>query len=87
MTGEIEIKSNVPIGVSVCGGKMGITISQALTSLEPCFYARSIVKMALIRILTEKHSSDDEFNREIVILILTPQTLHNVHGKSSDRLK
>ena len=48
---------------------MGIAISQVLATLEPCFYARFIVKMALRR-LTEKHSSSDEFNREIVVLIL-----------------
>ena len=39
--------------------------------LGPCFYARSIVMMALRR-LTE---NDDEFNREIVILIL-PRGTH-----------
>ena len=32
---------------------MGIDISQVLVSLEPCFYARSIVRMAM-KILTEK---------------------------------
>ena len=36
-------------------GKMGIAISQVLASLEPCSYARSIVRMALRR-LTEKKS-------------------------------
>ena len=63
----------------VCGGtqnghpcrrwdKMGIAIAQVLasSSLEPCFYARLIVRIALRR-LTEKHSSSDKFNREIVI--------------------
>ena len=39
--------------ILVCGGKMGITISEVLASLETCFYERSIVKMALRR-LTEK---------------------------------
>ena len=38
---------------------MGIAITQVLASLEPCFYAQSIVRMALRR-LTEKHSSSDE---------------------------
>ena len=49
---------------------MGIAISQLLASLEPCFYARTIFRIALRR-LTEKHSSSDEFNREIVILTLS----------------
>ena len=53
---------------------MGIAIFQILASLEPCCYARSIVRMALGR-LTEKHSSSDELNGEIVILILPPHTL------------
>ena len=48
---------------------MGITISQVLASLEPCFYTRSVVRIALTR-LTEKNSSSDEFHREIVLLIL-----------------
>ena len=48
---------------------MGITISQVLASLELYFYTRSVVRMALRR-LTEKCSSSDEFNREIVTLIL-----------------
>ena len=51
---------------------MGTAISQVLASLEPCFYARSIVRMALKR-LTEKHSSSDEFSQEIVFLILPQQ--------------
>ena len=42
---------------------MGIAISQIFASLEPCFYARSTVRMAL-RKLAEKHSSSDEFKRE-----------------------
>ena len=50
---------------------MGIAIYQILASLEP---ARSIVRMTPRR-LTEKHSSSDEFNRELVILILPLQTL------------
>ena len=56
-------------------------ISQVPTSLEPCFYARSIVRMALRR-LTEKHFSSDESNREMVFPILSqgypfyPQTLN-----------
>ena len=37
----------------VCGGKMGIGISEVLASLEPCFYVRSVVRMAPRR-LTEK---------------------------------
>ena len=44
---------------------MGTAISQVLASLEPCFHARSIVRR-----LTEKHASSDEFDREIVIHIL-----------------
>ena len=48
---------------------MGMAISQGLASMELCFHALSIVRMALRR-LTEKHSSSDEFYREIVILIL-----------------
>ena len=47
---------------------MGIAISQVLASFEPRFYAWSIVGMAPRRL--KKHSSSDEFNREIVILIL-----------------
>ena len=48
---------------------MGIAISQVVLSLEPCFYARSIVRM-VVRRLMKKHSSSNELNREIVILIL-----------------
>ena len=55
--------------VRVHGSKMGIAISQVLAFLEPCFHARSSVRMALRRLM-KKHSSGDEFNREIVILIL-----------------
>ena len=33
---------------------MGTAFSQVLASLEPCFYARSILRMALKR-LTEKN--------------------------------
>ena len=44
----------VRVGVKLVPlGKVGIAISQVLASLEPCFYARSIVRMALRR-LTEK---------------------------------
>ena len=60
---------------------MGIAMSRVLASLEPCFYARSIARMAL-RTLTEKHFSSDEVDREIGITqisqgvpILPPQTL------------
>ena len=52
------------------GVKMGLDISQVFASLEPCFYVRSIIRTALKR-LPEKHFSSDEFNREIVTLILT----------------
>ena len=45
---------------------MGIATSRYLHPLSPVFYARSIVMMALRR-LTE---NDDEFKREIVLLIL-----------------
>ena len=57
----------------ICHG--GIAIFQVLASLEPCFYVRSSVRMAL-RGLTEK-----QFNREIVILILPPQTLLSMAEK------
>ena len=53
---------------------MSIAISQVLASLEPCLYARSIVRRALKRLIG-KHSSTDEFNRKIAVLILPPQTL------------
>ena len=60
---------NAFLSCRVCGGKMGLAISPVLVTLEPYVYARTIVRMALRR-LTEKHSSSDKFNREIVILIL-----------------
>ena len=50
-------------------GKMGMAVSQVLASLEPCFYARSVIRIALKR-LTEEISSSDKLNREIVMLIL-----------------
>ena len=66
-------------------GKAGTVISQVLASLDPCFYTRSIVRMAS-RKLTEKLSTS-EFNRGIVILIFSqrypfyphrPYILHNM---------
>ena len=56
----------------VCVGKMGIAISQVFASLEPCFHARFLVRMA-IRRLTKKRSSGDEFNRKISYTHLTPR--------------
>ena len=47
-------------------GKMGIALFQVPTSFDPYFYARSIVSMVSRR-LTKNHSSDGEFNREVVI--------------------
>ena len=60
---------------------MGIAIFEVLASLEPCFYALFIVRMALRR-LTEKLSSSDEFNRKMVVLILPqghPFYLHRTY--------
>ena len=60
---------------------MSIAVSHVLAPLKPCFQARPIVRMALRRLTEKKHSSSDEFNQEIVILILPhgypfyPQTL------------
>ena len=50
----------------VCRGKIGTDIFQILGSLEPCFYVRSIARMALRR-LTEETFLSDEFDRELVI--------------------
>ena len=65
-----------PRSLGSVGGKMSTAISQVLVPLEPYFYARSIVRIALKR-LTKKCSSSNEFNRDIVILILPPQALVN----------
>ena len=51
------------------GGKMSVAISQVPASLESCFYARFIVRMALRRLTEKKHSSIDEFNRELAMSI------------------
>ena len=45
--------------------EMGVTIFEALASLEFYFYARSIVRMALRRLTEKEHSSSNDFNREI----------------------
>ena len=41
-------------------------------TLEPCFYARCIIRMAGKRLVEKKRSSTDDLNREIVILIFIP---------------
>ena len=61
---------------------MGIAISQVLASFEPCFYAQSIVMMALRRLtekiplvmnLIEKYGSCTHFSTGVPIL--PPPTL------------
>ena len=59
-----KIRTQTEARTRVCGCKMSIAISQVLASLEPCFYARSIVRMALRRLTEKKHSSRDEFNEK-----------------------
>ena len=61
---------------------MGIAISRVREAL---FYAQSIVRMALRR-LTKKNSSGDEFNQEIVILILPQEYPFYSHSSYNTNL-
>ena len=40
--------------------KMDIAVSQVFASFTPCFYARSIIRMALRRLTEKKHSCSNE---------------------------